>query len=65
VTSTEERYLTDAEVAQKLNIAVGSIRTWRFRNVGPRWVKLCRCVRYPESAVEAFIARGMQPEPQA
>jgi predicted DNA-binding transcriptional regulator AlpA len=54
----DEKYLTDGEVAAKLHISLNTIKSWRHRGTGPRYVKLNRLVRYPVSAVEEFIAAG-------
>jgi predicted DNA-binding transcriptional regulator AlpA len=54
----DEKYLTDGEVAEKLHVSLNTIKSWRHRSTGPRYVKLNRLVRYPASAVEEFIAAG-------
>ncbi|MBS0464769.1 MAG: helix-turn-helix domain-containing protein [Proteobacteria bacterium] len=51
----------EQEVAATLGVALNTIRNWRWRGEGPRWVKLGkRCVRYRQSAVQAFIAAGAE-----
>ena len=53
-----EQYLTDKELAARLHISVNTIKSWRARGIGPRYVKISRLVRYPVSAVEEFVAAG-------
>jgi predicted DNA-binding transcriptional regulator AlpA len=53
-----EQYLTDVELAEKLHVSLNTIKSWRHRKTGPRYVKMNRLVRYPVSAVEEFISAG-------
>lgn len=49
--------LTDIEVANLLGVAVNTVRNWRVRHEGPRFVKLGkRAVRYAPEDVANFIA---------
>ena len=59
-----EQHLTEREVAQILGDTLTALRGWRLRKIGPRYTKLGKLVRYPESAVTDFIAAGMR-EPQS
>ena len=63
MTSLEE-HLTEKELAAVLHVNIDTIRSWRLRKTGPRYVKLGRLVRNPMSAIEALIAAGVR-EPQA
>ena len=48
--------LDDVEVADRLNVSLQTVRNWRGRREGPRFVKLVkRAVRYRPEDVEAFI----------
>ena len=48
--------LDDVEVADRLNVSLQTVRNWRARREGPRYVKLGkRSVRYRPEDVEAFI----------
>ena len=58
----DEQYLTDGELAEKLHVSVNTIKSWRHRGTGPRFVKMNRLVRYPLSAVEEFLAGGRSEE---
>ena len=53
-----ERLLVEREVAERLGMAVQTVRGWRVRGCGPVYVKLGRSVRYRESDVEAFVRAG-------
>ena len=51
--------LSDVELASFLGIAVQTIRNWRWRGEGPRFVKLGdRVVRYRPADIQAFIEAG-------
>ncbi len=48
-------FLNENQVAEKLNVSVATLQRWRWAKRGPAYAKFGRCVRYDESAVEAFI----------
>ncbi|WP_082334772.1 helix-turn-helix transcriptional regulator [Microbacterium aurantiacum] len=48
------RWLTPTQVAERLNVAVGTLANWRVAGIGPASVKMGRLVRYEEGAVEAW-----------
>lgn len=51
--------LDEREVAKALRIALNTLRNWRWRGGGPRFVKLGkRAVRYRRADVDAFIEAG-------
>ena len=47
--------LTEHEVAARLRLSVATLRAWRLKNKGPRFVRLGRAVRYPEEDVARFV----------
>lgn len=48
--------LTDVELADLYGVSLQTVRNWRWKGEGPRWVKLgARCVRYRAEDVQAFI----------
>jgi len=49
-------FLNDVEVAELCNCALQTVRNWRTRGTGPKWVKLGGLVRYPPANLKAFIA---------
>lgn len=52
--------LDESEVAATLNVAVQTLRNWRWRGEGPRFVKLGkRAVRYRRGDLDAFVEAGV------
>jgi len=47
--------MTEQEVARRLKLSVATLRSWRHRRRGPRYVRLGRAVRYLASDVEQFV----------
>ena len=43
--SSEKRTLTDIEVAARLGVSRFTVRSWRFKGLGPRFMKMGRAVR--------------------
>ena len=51
-----ERCRTEQEVSEIKQIKLSTLRNWRYKGVGPPYVKLNnRLVRYPESALEKYF----------
>lgn len=48
------QYLTPTQVAERLNVAVGTLANWRVAGIGPASVKMGRLVRYDEAVVDAW-----------
>lgn len=46
------------EVEEIYGLKVATLRGWRFRGLGPRFLKLGRSVRYRAADIEAWITRG-------
>ena len=49
------RALTEREVAERLGLSVATLRAWRHRGKGPRFLRLGRSVRYLPSDVDEFV----------
>ena len=49
------RALTEREVAELLGLSVATLRAWRHRGNGPRFLRLGRSVRYLPSDVADFV----------
>ena len=47
--------MTEHEAAEKLRLSVKTLRAWRHRGTGPRFVRFGRAVRYLSADMEAFI----------
>jgi predicted DNA-binding transcriptional regulator AlpA len=51
------QYLTAGDVARHLTVAESTLKTWRHRGEGPRWVRLGRRrIAYPLPDFEAWQA---------
>lgn len=61
---SDTNLLKESQVAEQLGIAAPTLRSWRCRGVGPRFVKMGSgkksAVRYSASDIEAFIAECRQ-----
>jgi excisionase family DNA binding protein len=54
-TSDTTRALTEREVAELLGLSVATLRAWRHRGKGPRFLRLGRSVRYLPSDLADFV----------
>ena len=50
------RALTEREVADLLGLSVATLRAWRHRGQGPRFLRLGRAVRYLPNALTLAFA---------
>jgi predicted DNA-binding transcriptional regulator AlpA len=63
-TATIESLLTPAEAARLLGFSEVTLNQWRYRRIGPRYLKLAnKRVRYTLADVQAWIASRRQVEP--
>ena len=46
---------TRAEVAEHINVPVGTLEQWAHRGVGPRYVRVGRHARYQWADVDAWL----------
>ena len=53
--SDTTRALTEREVAELLGLSVATLRAWRHRGKGPRFLRLGRSVRYLASDLADFV----------
>ena len=55
-----QTFLNERAVSKTLGVSLGTLRRWRLRREGPRYVKLGAgrggAVRYPATALEAWLA---------
>ncbi len=49
------RALTEREVAELLGLSVATLRAWRHRGKGPRFLRLGRSVRYLPADLDDFV----------
>ena len=47
--------LTESQVAERLGLAVATLRAWRHRGTGPRFLRFGRAVRYLVTDLDEFI----------
>jgi excisionase family DNA binding protein len=57
--SPGRRTLTDIEVAARLGVSRFTVRSWRLKGVGPRFLKMGRAVRYRPEDVEAYVQQTL------
>ena len=60
---TERGTLTDIEVAARLGVSRFTVRSWRLKGVGPRFLKMGRAVRYRPEDVDEYERHALV-EPQ-
>ena len=47
--------LTERQVAEQLGLSVATLRAWRHRGKGPRFLRFGRSVRYLPADVDDFV----------
>lgn len=47
--------LTERQVAEQLGLSVATLRAWRHRGKGPRYVRFGRAVRYLTPDLDDFV----------
>ena len=57
VEAASRRTLTDIEVAVRLGVSRFTVRSWRLKGVGPRFLKMGRAVRYRPEDVQEYEQR--------
>ncbi len=53
-------FLREEEAAQYLNFSVSTLQKWRFRGLGPNFVKIGVSVRYRLTDLEKFTSERIQ-----
>jgi excisionase family DNA binding protein len=56
---SDRRTLTDIEVAARLGVSRFTVRSWRLKGVGPRFMKMGRAVRYRPQDVDEFERQAL------
>ena len=51
--------LTDVEVAVRLGVSRFTVRSWRLKGVGPRFLKMGRAVRYRSRDVDEYERQAL------
>jgi hypothetical protein len=48
--------LTPVEVAELFRVELDTLAKWRWKKIGPAFIKIGRMVRYPRAGVDAILA---------
>lgn len=48
-------FLTENQVAQRLNVSIATVRRWRMRNLGPPFKKIGTSVRYATDELKSWL----------
>jgi excisionase family DNA binding protein len=56
---SEKRTLTDVEVAARLGVSRFTVRSWRLKGIGPRFLKMGRAVRYRPQDVDEYERQAL------
>jgi excisionase family DNA binding protein len=59
LTPSEKRTLTDVEVAARLGVSRFTVRSWRLKGTGPRFLKMGRAVRYRPQDVDDYERQAL------
>lgn len=51
----KESLLNQDEVAEILGVSPKTLEYWRWKHIGPRFIKVGKLVRYLDSEVQGFI----------
>ena len=57
--SGPNRTLTDVEVAERLGVSRFTVRSWRLKGVGPKFLKMGRAVRYRSQDVDEYERQAL------
>ena len=57
--TSEKRTLTDVEVAARLGVSRFTVRSWRLKGLGPRFMKMGRAVRYRPQDVDDYERQAL------
>ena len=57
--SADKRTLTDVEVAVRLGVSRFTVRSWRLKGLGPRFLKMGRAVRYRPRDVDDYERQAL------
>ena len=57
--TSANRTLTDVEVAARLGVSRFTVRSWRLKGVGPKFLKMGRAVRYRSRDVDEYERQAL------
>lgn len=47
--------LDETQTAQKLGLSIKTLQSWRWRKIGPRYLKIGGAVRYAAEDIEEYL----------
>lgn len=56
---SDKRTLTDIDVAARLGVSRFTVRSWRLKGLGPRFLKMGRAVRYRPQDVDEYERQAL------
>lgn len=59
-TTAIQEPLREREVARILGVSVKTLRHWRLKRLGPKYLKLVGVVRYRQQDVEEFMGASVR-----
>lgn len=60
-----KRTLTDIDVAARLGVSRFTVRSWRIKGQGPRFMKMGRAVRYRPQDVDEYERQVVETQAQS
>ena len=57
--ASQKRTLTDIQVAARLGVSRFTVRSWRLKGLGPRFMKMGRAVRYRPQDVDEYERQAL------
>ena len=49
--------IPDTNAAPELGVSVATLRVWRRRGIGPRFIRIGRSIRYRRADIEEYLAK--------
>ena len=56
---SNNRIVTDIEVTERLGVSRFTVRAWRRKGIGPRFLKMGRAVRYRSQDVDEYEQQAL------
>jgi hypothetical protein len=54
------KYLKPADAAKKIDVTVGTLANWRWKEIGPPFYAIGAMIRYADDEIDTWIAAGRQ-----
>lgn len=55
----QEKYLSEKALAKRWGVAPRTLQKWRWRGIGPPYIKIGIAVRYPPENIKKFEEENM------